>query len=150
MKKFLFHNFSLFSPVSLTPLINIHSRISPRIFEKFEMVLMGYSGARGTLIYEKNLMSKISCQTPFQCTVPVTMVDSAMAASHNSACTHHCITQQMGHTIHFVSWSYCTAHPWEKITVIKFAIFPLCFKLYRSCIALFIERGCLSNKEIGE
>ncbi len=29
------------------------------------MVLMGYSGAQGTLIYEKNLMSKISCQTPF-------------------------------------------------------------------------------------
>ncbi len=27
-------NFSLFSPVSLTPLINIHSRISLRIFEK--------------------------------------------------------------------------------------------------------------------
>ncbi len=26
---------------------------------------MGYSGAWGTLIYEKNLMSKISCQTPF-------------------------------------------------------------------------------------
>ncbi len=25
---------------------------------------MGYSGARGTLLYEKNLMSKISCQTP--------------------------------------------------------------------------------------
>ena len=31
----------------------------------FEMVLMGYSGAQGTLIYEKNLKSKISCQTPF-------------------------------------------------------------------------------------
>jgi hypothetical protein len=30
------------------------------------MVQMGYSGARGTLIYEKNLMSKISCQTPFK------------------------------------------------------------------------------------
>ncbi len=30
------------------------------------MVLMGYSGARGTLIYEKNLTSKISCQTPFK------------------------------------------------------------------------------------
>jgi hypothetical protein len=29
------------------------------------MVLMGYSGARGTLIYEKNWLSKISCQTPF-------------------------------------------------------------------------------------
>jgi hypothetical protein len=27
---------------------------------------MGYSEARGTLIYEKNLMSKISCQTPFK------------------------------------------------------------------------------------
>jgi hypothetical protein len=32
--------------------------------KKFEMVLMGYSGAGGTLVYEKNLMSKISCQTP--------------------------------------------------------------------------------------
>ncbi len=30
------------------------------------MVLIGYSGAQGTQIYEKNLMSKISCQTPFQ------------------------------------------------------------------------------------
>ncbi len=27
---------------------------------------MGYSEARGTLIYEKNLKSKISCQTPFK------------------------------------------------------------------------------------
>jgi hypothetical protein len=27
---------------------------------------MAYSGARGTLIYEKNLRSKISCQTPFK------------------------------------------------------------------------------------
>ncbi len=26
---------------------------------------MGYAGARGTLIYEKNLKAKISCQTPF-------------------------------------------------------------------------------------
>ncbi len=26
---------------------------------------MGYSGARGTLIYETNLKAKISCQTPF-------------------------------------------------------------------------------------
>ena len=34
--------------------------------KKFEMVLMVHSGARGTLIYEKNLMSKISCQTPFK------------------------------------------------------------------------------------
>ncbi len=27
---------------------------------------MGYSEARGILIYEKNLMSKISCLTPFK------------------------------------------------------------------------------------
>jgi hypothetical protein len=27
---------------------------------------MGYSGARGTLIYEKNLMLKFSLQTPFK------------------------------------------------------------------------------------
>jgi hypothetical protein len=30
------------------------------------MVLIGYSGARGTLIYEKKLLSKISCQSPFK------------------------------------------------------------------------------------
>ncbi len=29
---------------------------------------MGYSGAQGTLIYEKNLKSKILCQTPFKST----------------------------------------------------------------------------------
>jgi hypothetical protein len=33
------------------------------------MALMGYSGARGTLIYEKNLKAKISCQTPFKINV---------------------------------------------------------------------------------
>jgi hypothetical protein len=38
---------------------------APRIFEKFVMILMGYSGVRGKLIYEKNLKLKISCQTPF-------------------------------------------------------------------------------------
>jgi hypothetical protein len=30
------------------------------------MVLMEYSGARGILIYEKNLKAKISCQTSFK------------------------------------------------------------------------------------
>ncbi len=53
--------------MSLTPLINIHSRISPGIFKKIQNGLMGYSGARETLIYEKYLMLKISCQTPFNC-----------------------------------------------------------------------------------
>jgi hypothetical protein len=57
MKKKLFQNFSLFSPVS--------TQYLREFSKKYEMVLMGYSGARGTLIYEKNLMWKISCQTPF-------------------------------------------------------------------------------------
>jgi hypothetical protein len=34
------------------------------------MVLMVYSGAGGTLIYEKNLKSKFSCQTPFKLLTP--------------------------------------------------------------------------------
>jgi hypothetical protein len=33
--------------------------------KKVEMILMGYSGAQGTLIHEKKLKLKISCQTPF-------------------------------------------------------------------------------------
>jgi hypothetical protein len=41
------------------------ANISANFRKNFEMVLMGYSGAQGTLIYEKNLISKISCQTPF-------------------------------------------------------------------------------------
>jgi hypothetical protein len=46
-------------PVSLTPVllisvVHLDLRISPRIFKKFETVLMGYSGAGGKLIHEKN------------------------------------------------------------------------------------------------
>jgi hypothetical protein len=48
-KKKLFQNFSLFSPVSLTFIREYLREFS----KKFEMVLKGYSGARGTLIYEK-------------------------------------------------------------------------------------------------
>ena len=61
-----------FSPVSLTPLnsLNIHSRIYPRISKKFKTAPMEYLGAWGTLIHEKKLKSKISCQTPFKLKVP--------------------------------------------------------------------------------
>ncbi len=34
--------------------------------KKVEMILTDYSGAQGTLIHEKKLRSKISCQTPFK------------------------------------------------------------------------------------
>ncbi len=40
------------SPASLTPVINIHSWISPRIFEKILKGPMEYLGARGTMIHE--------------------------------------------------------------------------------------------------
>jgi hypothetical protein len=57
-EKFTPQNLPLLSPVSLTPPINIDGREYHREFsKKFETVLMGHSGARGTLIYEKN-----SCQ----------------------------------------------------------------------------------------
>ncbi len=36
------------------------------LLKKIETIPMAYSGAMGTLIYEKNLRSKISCQTPFK------------------------------------------------------------------------------------
>ena len=53
-------DFKIFIFFRLTPLINIHSRISLQIFKKI------WNGPNGILIYEKNLMSKISCQTPFK------------------------------------------------------------------------------------
>ncbi len=67
----------IFSPVSLTPLnslspvsttlaINIHSRISPRIFEKIQNDPNGILGGLGYTDSWKNLKSKISCQTPFK------------------------------------------------------------------------------------
>jgi hypothetical protein len=33
--------------------------------KNIETALMEYLGAQGTMIHEKNLKSKISCQTPF-------------------------------------------------------------------------------------
>ncbi len=47
-------------PGSLIPVASLDLRISPRIFEKFKKVLMGYSGAGGKLIHEKNQKQKIS------------------------------------------------------------------------------------------
>jgi hypothetical protein len=47
-------------PVSLTPVVHLDLRISPRIFKKFEMILMLLSGAWGKVIHEKNLKQKIS------------------------------------------------------------------------------------------
>jgi hypothetical protein len=40
--------------------------ICAHFFFKVETILMGYSGPRGTMIHEKKLKSKISCQAPFK------------------------------------------------------------------------------------
>jgi hypothetical protein len=54
------------SPVTTTPVMDTHLWISPRIFVKLRNVsegILAFSGARGKLIHEKNLKTKISCQT---------------------------------------------------------------------------------------
>jgi hypothetical protein len=53
MRKIIPENFSLLSPMSLTPLINIHSQLSPRIFEKNRNDPNGILRGRRTLLYEK-------------------------------------------------------------------------------------------------
>jgi hypothetical protein len=60
IKIFLIEDFFHLPPVSTTPVAILELRISPRIFEKFETVLMGYSGAGGKQIHEKNQEQKIS------------------------------------------------------------------------------------------
>jgi hypothetical protein len=62
IKIFLIEDFSHLPPVSTTPVVNLELRISPRknFSKKFETVLMGYSGAGGKLIDEKNQKRKIS------------------------------------------------------------------------------------------
>jgi hypothetical protein len=45
--------------VSLTPVVHLYLRIFPHIFEKIQTVRMGYSGAGGKLIHEKNQKQKI-------------------------------------------------------------------------------------------
>jgi hypothetical protein len=53
INNFLLEDFSQLQPVSTTPVIHLEPRISPRIFEKFEMAVMVYSGAWGKLIHAK-------------------------------------------------------------------------------------------------
>ncbi len=64
IKIFLIEDFFHLPPVSLTPVANLELRISPEFSEKFETVLMEYSGAGGKLIHEKNQKQKISWHSP--------------------------------------------------------------------------------------
>ena len=54
------------------------------------MILMGYSGAQGTLIYEKNLKSKISCQTPFKEPVAARAVTLALSKPQRRYTQYEC------------------------------------------------------------
>ena len=60
IKIFLIEDFSHLPQLSTTLVVNLELGISPRILEKFETVLMGYFGAGGKLIHEKNQEQKIS------------------------------------------------------------------------------------------
>ncbi len=44
----------------VVPVVHLDLRISPRIFKKFYMVLMEFSGAGEKLIHEKNQKQKVS------------------------------------------------------------------------------------------
>ncbi len=46
--------------------VHLELQISPRFSKKFETAWMGYAGAWGKLIHEKNLRSKISWHYPFK------------------------------------------------------------------------------------
>jgi hypothetical protein len=65
-KKIKHQNFSHLMLVLLTPLINTPfiRKYLCEFSKKFETGI-GYSGAQGKLIHEKNLKLKISCQIPF-------------------------------------------------------------------------------------
>jgi hypothetical protein len=53
-------------PVSMTPEVTMSCEYLQEFFKKIETVLMGYLGACGKLIHEKNLKSKISWHRPFK------------------------------------------------------------------------------------
>ncbi len=63
IKIFLLEDFFHLPPVSLTPVVHLEPRISPRIFEKIRNGRAGH--AWGKLIHEKNQKSKISWHCPF-------------------------------------------------------------------------------------
>jgi len=52
-------------PVSLIPWCTLTCKYLREFSKKFETVLMGYSGAGGKLIHEKNQKQKISLHCPF-------------------------------------------------------------------------------------
>ncbi len=60
IKIFMIEDFFHLPPVSLTPVATLSCEYLRDFWKKFEMVLMGYSGAGGKLIHKKNQKQKIS------------------------------------------------------------------------------------------
>ncbi len=66
IKIFLIKDILHLPPVSTTPVVHLKPRISSRIFKKFEMAVIVYSGAWRKQIHEKNQKLKISWHCPFK------------------------------------------------------------------------------------
>ncbi len=71
IKIFLIEDFFHLPPVSLTLVATLSCEYLREFSKKFETVLMGYSGAGGRLIDEKNQKQKILWHCPFKGTVAV-------------------------------------------------------------------------------
>ncbi len=83
-EKNVFPKFSSFIAVINDPLINIHSQISPRIFEQIWNIPNGILKFRGTLIHEKTWSWKFSVRIPLTFMVPSYLV--AERTSHKVIC----------------------------------------------------------------
>ncbi len=66
LKNSLLEDFFHLPPVSLTPVVHLEPRISPRIFEKNRNGRNAILRCLGKLIHEKNQKSKISWHCPFK------------------------------------------------------------------------------------
>jgi hypothetical protein len=89
MKKFIPQIFSLFAGAIDTAVKHSFANISANFRKKIEIVLKGYSEARGKLIHE-NLKLKISYKTPFKYSTvhDVQYVCSYYGLAHAKNCGH--------------------------------------------------------------
>ncbi len=94
MKKIIPENFSLLSPVSLTPLNNIHSRFSPRIFEKNRNDPKGILKGQGDSDLQKKTWSWKSRQPSLSADHQQGFTGHRYqvlhSAHHQQGCTGHC------------------------------------------------------------
>jgi hypothetical protein len=84
------------------------ANISAKVSGTFEMAPREYSWAQGTLFHEKNLKSKISCQTPFKSLkIPSAFLSGSGLSS--VLCTVYCHAEGGG-----VDIVYSNSLPWNQ------------------------------------